>query len=57
MTGRVPGFIDVVRNFDTTELGKDGMEVIVMMTVFVVMQKLFQWRTLSFPSGQRVGEK
>ena len=55
MTGRVPGFIDVVRNFDTTELGRDGKEV--MMTVFVVIQKFFQWRTLSFPSGQRVGEK
>ena len=27
MTGRVPGFIDVVRNFDTTELGKHGTEV------------------------------
>ena len=24
MTGRVPGFIDVVRNFDTTELGRVG---------------------------------
>ena len=55
MTGRVPGFIDVVRNFDTTELGKDVTEV--MMMVFVVIQKLFQWRTLSFPSGQRLGEK
>ena len=55
MTGRVPGFIDVVRNFDTTELGRVGTEV--KMKVLVVIQKLFQWRTLSFPSGQRMGEK
>ena len=39
MTGRVPGFIDVVRNFDTTELGRVGTEV--KMTVFLVIPKIF----------------